>query len=261
MKTPFPFRLGTTSYILHDDILPNIRFLKDKVDNIELLLFESDQTSNYPSSSTIKELNAVAADSDLTYTVHLPLQIPLATRDEPQRRKNTELMLRAIEATAKLNPHAWELHLEPDAILPNPMIPDIPAWQNAALKSLNEIKASGIDPQRIGIETLEYDFQIALPVIEQAGFGFCLDIGHIWFRRFNEGWHLKNILPRARSFHLHGFNDERDHKGLNFIPQAQLRRFTDAVSSLPDAAGRVVTIEVFSEHSFKQSMEALNAIL
>ena len=41
-----PFRLGTTSYIIPADILPNVRYLADKVDDIELVLFEADDYSN-----------------------------------------------------------------------------------------------------------------------------------------------------------------------------------------------------------------------
>jgi sugar phosphate isomerase/epimerase len=256
MKPHFPFRLGTTSYILHDDVLPNVHFLKNKVDSIELLLFESDEDSNYPSTSVIRELNTVAADCNLTYTVHLPIGVPLGPRSETERKKNVSIMLRAIEATVQLNPFAWDLHLEQAGQLPA----NLTAWQDACFQSLEEMKAAGADPQRIGIEVLEYDFSFAEPVIEQAGFGTCLDIGHVWHCGYNENYFLETVLPKARSFHLHGFNEERDHKGLNYIPAAQLQRFVDAVTAQPDAADRVVTIEVFSEQSFNQSMEALNEL-
>lgn len=36
LKGIFPFRLGTTSFIIPDDILPNVEFLSDKVDDIEI---------------------------------------------------------------------------------------------------------------------------------------------------------------------------------------------------------------------------------
>ena len=51
----YPFRLGTTSYIIPDDILPNARFLADKVDDIELVLFEVDDgPNNLPTPQTLK---------------------------------------------------------------------------------------------------------------------------------------------------------------------------------------------------------------
>ena len=77
----YPFRLGTTSYIIPDDILPNAHFLADKVQDIELVLFEVDDgpqsTGNLPSPETVAQLAALAAAHGLTFTVHLPLDLRL----------------------------------------------------------------------------------------------------------------------------------------------------------------------------------------
>jgi len=256
MKNKFPFRLGTTSYILRDDILPNVHFLKDQVDHIELLVFETDDDSNYPSPAMVEELNTIATDHDLTYTVHLPLDIKLGTPDEALRRKNVELTLRAIDATRPLNPLAWDLHLERNDVL----IPEDAAWQAACARSLNELKAGGADPTRIGVETLEFDFANTVPVLDETGFAVTLDIGHIWYCGFDEAHYLENILPRAVSFHLHGFNEERDHKSLRNIPPEQLKRFLDAVAARPNAAQLPISIEVFSETQFHPSMEVMNEL-
>ncbi|NTW10257.1 MAG: sugar phosphate isomerase/epimerase, partial [Chlorobiaceae bacterium] len=59
-KQRFPFRFGTTSYIIPADIIPNVKFLKEKVDDIELVLFESDEYSNLPSEENIAELVSLA---------------------------------------------------------------------------------------------------------------------------------------------------------------------------------------------------------
>ncbi len=260
MKKKLPFRLGTTSYILHDDILPNVHFLKDQVDSIELLLFESDETSNYPSKDVLKELNSIAADHNLTYTVHLPIRVPLGIRDEIRRKKNVAIMLRAMEATSALNPHTWELHLEPDEENRVRPVYDLEAWRACNFQSLEEIKAAGADPNRIAIEVLDYDFSLAEPVVDQAGFAICLDIGHVWHRKHNESYFLETILPKARTFHLHGFNQERDHKGIHHLPVEQVRRFIHAVAEQPDAHNRIVTLEVFSEQNFNSSMEVLNEL-
>jgi len=261
MKHRFPFRLGTTSYILHDDVLPNIHFLKHRVDSIELLLFESDTESNYPAPAMVRELNAIAADCDLTFTVHLPAGQPLGARDAAEREAAVGAIGRAIAATRALEPVAWELHLEPDARGERLPSRDLPAWQAVCTDALHALTAgAGIDPARIGIENLEYDFAAALPVIEATGCGICMDIGHVWFNGFDEDMFLRDILPRARSFHLHGFNSERDHKGLQHMPREQVARFIRAVAGQPDAATRVVTLEIFSETDLDASLEVLNAI-
>jgi len=37
-----PFRVGATSYVLPDHILPNVEYLAPMVDDVELVLFETD---------------------------------------------------------------------------------------------------------------------------------------------------------------------------------------------------------------------------
>jgi sugar phosphate isomerase/epimerase len=75
---PYPFRLGTTSYIIPDEILPNARYLADKVRDIELILFEVDDgPNNLPSPALIDELLEIAQKHDMTYTIHLPLDLKL----------------------------------------------------------------------------------------------------------------------------------------------------------------------------------------
>ena len=75
---PFPFRLGTSSYIIPADILPNAHYLAGKVKDIELILFEVDDgPNNLPSPEVIEELEQIAREQDLTYTVHLPLDLKL----------------------------------------------------------------------------------------------------------------------------------------------------------------------------------------
>ena len=79
VKPIFPFRIGTTSYIIPDEIIPNVRYLAGLVDDIELVLFEVDDgPNNLPDAAAIKELQSLAARHQLTYTVHLPLDLQLA---------------------------------------------------------------------------------------------------------------------------------------------------------------------------------------
>jgi len=49
---PYPFRLGTTSYVIPADILANVRHLAGKVQDVELVLFEVDDgPNNLPSNN------------------------------------------------------------------------------------------------------------------------------------------------------------------------------------------------------------------
>jgi hypothetical protein len=74
LPADLPFRIGTTSYIIPADILPNARFLAGKVQDIQLVLFEmEDSLNNLPDATQVDELNDLAEEYKLSYTVHLPL--------------------------------------------------------------------------------------------------------------------------------------------------------------------------------------------
>ncbi|MEN7972872.1 MAG: cobamide remodeling phosphodiesterase CbiR, partial [Verrucomicrobiota bacterium] len=186
----------------------------------------------------------------------LPIGLKLGTPDEATRKRNIETTLRAIDATRPLNPLAWDLHLEKNDGSEETGI----EWQDACLLSLNELKAGGAEPARIGVETLEFDYTSTLPLLDATGFAATLDIGHVWYCGFDETYYLENILPRAIGFHMHGFNEVRDHKSLHFIPTERIKHFLDAVSARPNAAQLPVVLEVFSENSFHPSMEVLNEL-
>jgi hypothetical protein len=99
LKNRFPFRLGTTSYIIPADLITNVRFLAPYVDDIELVLFEADDESNLPDKKTISELGSIARSENLTYTVHLPLGLSLGVVDEDERCRSVKKALHIVELT------------------------------------------------------------------------------------------------------------------------------------------------------------------
>src|SRR5574339_1043587 len=108
----YPFRLGTTSYIIPDDILPNAYYLAGKVRDIELILFEVDDgPNNLPSAEVIEQLWRLAQQHDLTYTVHLPLDLKLG-EDGSEQDQSLVKARRVIECTRTLDPWAYVLHLD-----------------------------------------------------------------------------------------------------------------------------------------------------
>ena len=61
-----------------------------------------------------KELNALARDNDLTYTVHLP--VDLDWRDA----RTFDKIYRALDATRALDPFAYVLHLDGHPLVGEP---------------------------------------------------------------------------------------------------------------------------------------------
>ena len=106
------FSVGNNLIHYPDDILPNARFLAGQVRDIELVLFELDEgPSNLPGPQLIRELQNLARAADLSYTVHLPLDLRLGANGDEQHVSLLKAR-RVIETTAALDPWAYVLHLD-----------------------------------------------------------------------------------------------------------------------------------------------------
>ena len=148
------FRLGTTSYIWPDDILPNVVRLAPLVDDVELVLFESDEYgSNLPSEAVITDLRQLAQAHDLTYTVHLPLDLRLAD-DDSTRHPSLEKARRVIARTRALDPFAYVVHLDGKAIQNDADDVMLARWQLQATRSLEQVADWAGGVSRLCVENL-----------------------------------------------------------------------------------------------------------
>ena len=254
----FPFRLGTTSYIIPDDILPNVRYLAGKVRDVELVLFEVDDgRSNLPAPQVIAELAHLAAAYDLTYTVHLPLDIKLAA-DGSQRDASLEKARRVIELTRPLDPFAYVLHLDGKAVRRDAGGNALRQWRDRSVRAL-ELLADWVGgAEKLAVENLEgYPPDFNQPVLDRVPVSRCVDIGHLWLDGVPALPYLERALPDTRVVHLHAVAS-RDHASLSHAPPEALDAVLD---TLIDKFSGVLTVEVFSEADWDASRAALRAAL
>ncbi|MBN2312185.1 MAG: sugar phosphate isomerase/epimerase [Candidatus Hydrogenedentes bacterium] len=252
-----PLRLGTTSYIVPDDILPNLRHLSGRVDDVELVLFESDESSNLPSPGDVAEMGRLAREAGLSYTVHLPLDTRTGCADEAERAESVAKCLRVVQLTTPLAPFAWIMHLHGDRRGEPPT--DEPArWLRQHRRSLQELLRAGIEPSAICIETLDYDFERVAGLVNDFDLAVCLDLGHLLVNGRDVAAHLDRWFSRARVFHVHGVRpDGTDHAHIGYLPDGLLEDLAQRIAALPVADARVVTLEVFGEDDFERSMEVV----
>src|SRR4030042_17899 len=85
IKTLFPFRLGCTSYVYPDDILPNVEKMAPLIDDVEIILFESEDSANLPDAQTVAGLQAIAEETSITYTIHFPIDRMAGSNDRKER--------------------------------------------------------------------------------------------------------------------------------------------------------------------------------
>jgi sugar phosphate isomerase/epimerase len=254
----YPFRLGTSSHIIPADILPNVHYLVGKVRDIELILFEVDDgPNNLPSPDVIEELAQIAGEQDLTYTVHLPLDLKLGD-DGSEPNISLVKAKRVIECTRGLDPWAYVLHLDGRSVKESNDAALTTRWQNHSVRALEIVSAWAGGAEKLAVENLEtYPLDFIQPVLDRVPVSRCVDVGHLWLDGHDPIPYLQAALPRTRVIHIHGIA-ERDHRSLAFIPQEKVRAVWNELLRLKYAG--VLTLEIFSEEDFLSSMEVIEKI-
>lgn len=254
----YPFRLGTTSYIIPDDILPNARYLAGKVQDIELILFEVDDgPNNLPSTEVIDELSLIAQQHDLTYTVHLPLDLKLGD-DNSKQDQSLVKAKRVIDCTRGLDPWAYVLHLDGRSIRTSTNAELIKRWQDQSVRALEIVSEWTGSANKLAVENLEtYPLDFIQPVLDRIPVSRCVDIGHLWLDGHDPIPYLQAAMLRTRVIHMHGIA-ERDHRSLAFMPQEKVREvWKELIRANYEG---VLTLEIFSEEDFISSLDVIEKI-
>jgi sugar phosphate isomerase/epimerase len=250
------FRVGTTSYIIPDDILPNVAYLASLVDDVELVLFETDEYgSNLPDAGQVARLRELAAQHGTTYTIHLPLDLRLA-EDGSAGHVSLLKARRVIHATAALDPFAYTLHLDARELGESPSAAELARWQENSARALETVASWLPSPGLLAVENLEkWDPEWFAPVLGRVPVSRTMDVGHLWLAGLDPIPFVAGWCDRARIVHLHGVGS-RDHESLSHAPRASLDAVVGLLAGCFDG---VVTLEVFNQPDFLSSLATLRA--
>jgi sugar phosphate isomerase/epimerase len=250
------YRIGTTSFVHPAGWLDNAQRLAGRVQDVELLLFEPPGSGVGPSPDEISGLARLARDTGLTYTLHTPLEVALGTADEVRRAAGVDAVLRAIEVAVPLEPRAIVVHLYLGDREHGPRPVDLDGWRARAERSLREILAGGIPPAMVCLETLDYDFALAEPVVDALGLSVALDVGHYARDGVPFDAVLARNLHRLRVVQLHGTEPSgRDHRSLRHFPRPDAVRLIAALARA--GFDGILTLEVFREPDLEDSLRVL----
>lgn len=255
----YPFRLGTTSFIIPDNIIPNVKKLGGFFDEIELLVFESMPDDVLPSKDDVQQLLYLSEKLNLTYNIHMPVDVSLTCESAEKRQKGVDMLLKIIELFAPLNPttHTLHLEMEPD-IKDNIENPEkLQIWEKRTRQSLGSLVSHLSDPGMISIETLDYPFEFVESLVEQLSLSVCIDAGH----QIKHGYNLMETFERHKFrtpvIHLHGvdFSQKKikDHTGLDKLPKQYFRQ----VQTILKQFTGVVSLEVFNARDLNCCLAAL----
>jgi sugar phosphate isomerase/epimerase len=255
-----PFKLGTTSFIFPDHIIPNVKQLGLFFDEIELLVFESQPRNVLLSDNDVKELLSLSRTFDLTYNIHLPIDISLTHESSDLRQKAKDTILKVIDLFAPLAPTTHTLHLE--------MPPDVKNdignqnkqknWKDKIRQSLGVLLSDLSSPGIISIETLDYPFSFIEALVEEFDLSVCIDAGHQIKYGHNLLETYKKHKSRTTIMHLHGVDfsgrNIKDHTSLDKLPENYLRQIRTILENFTG----VVSLEVFNLENLNRSLTLLS---
>jgi sugar phosphate isomerase/epimerase len=249
-KGMFPFKICTTSFIYPDHYIPNVKMLGPFMDEIELLLFESQGVDAVPSKAVIADLDQLGREFNLSYNVHLPTDISLTDPNSAKQKKAVETMVRVIERVQPLGPSALVLHLpyEDAACEQNTMV-----WQHRAYKNLRKILPAVEDRRLIAIESLDYPMAQLEDIIDDLDLSICLDLGHLMVYDHDVLKLYNQYASNTSVLHLHGVEKGRDHMTLACLSDKLMKPVLQVLNKFSG----IVSLEVFSFENLDTSLKFL----
>jgi sugar phosphate isomerase/epimerase len=245
--------LATTSFIYPAGYAENVRRLAPWVDEIELLLLERD---NLPEKKEVLELQMIANDLNLTYNVHLPMDISLGETDIAQRNQSLTALSRTIDRVAPLTPTTHTIHLTYNEMEQNTA--SVAAWQERCIGSLHDLlQKTTIDPKHLSVETLDFNPQWLAKIVNTLDLSICIDVGHL----MRYGYDLKAAIAlyhmRTAIYHLHGVEGGKDHLSLACL-DTDIRSI---IAHTLESFRGTVSLEVFCHQHFTDSLDSLSALI
>jgi sugar phosphate isomerase/epimerase len=246
LKQRYPFRLGTTSFIYPADYVTNVQRLAALVDEIELLIFES---QHLPTGEEIARLADLAYERSISYNVHLPMDVDLTGESADVRRRSIDAVGRAIDRVAPLRPTTQTLHLAFNRS--DRSAPVVCDWQDLAIGSITDLlNICDMPAHNISIETLDYDPRWLHPIVQKLDLAVCIDVGHVIRYEFDLEQVLDLFADRTTILHLHGVAAGKDHLALTHLNSYQ----RDTIAAFLKKFNGSASIEVFDHQRLAASM-------
>ena len=255
----FPFPVGCPSYILpvrENNLLANVRFLKDRFDLVQLLYFGRDYLDEVMSPRIISELLAVREDSGLSYTAHLPSDLGLLNPPGPHADA-LDVIERVMDATAPLAVEGYVLHLDLFDACVKPPAPG--AGQRGSFGAALAALAArlGERASSVYIENIGYDLAPFGDLLMASPFPVCMDAGHLAHYGHDFAAFMGTFAARVRQVHLHGVAGGRDHRPVPGLEPGYVKRVMDFARG----NGVPLIVEVYGEEDLAASMAYLEKLI
>jgi sugar phosphate isomerase/epimerase len=253
----FPFKIGTTSFILpvkEDSIVSNVRFLKNSFDMVQLLFFGREYLDEVMSRQIIQDLGALREGGGLAYTIHMPSDLELLDPSEAALRRSLDVIDRIMTETASLNVEGYVLHV--DRLERGVPRVELDSEHSELFQRALEAMTVrlGEAAENICIENTTYDMTYFSGILMRNRFNVCMDAGHISLHNHDFCRFIEVYGPRVRQVHLHGVAGGRDHQALTGLDAVAERCISQLLSGFTGS----VIIEVYNLHDLITSAEFIS---
>lgn len=259
-KKRFPFAIGSPSYILpveDDNLLANVRFLKDRVDMVQLLYFGKDHLDEVMSPRIISELEKIRKESGLSYTVHLPVDLDLLNSSRELVQRSVYVIERIVSETERLSVDGFVLHVDSlDGGKPGvDLSEDSYLLFREALTLIN--KRLGEHSKGLFIENTNYDLLYFKDIINDSPFGVCMDVGHLFCQGRGISDYFSAFRSRIGQIHIHGVRDGKDHKSLAALDRTIFKNIMQSIMGISVP----FIVEVYNFDDLASSLKVLDEII
>jgi len=248
--------------VFEDSLLKNAGLLAEMVDDIEIILFHIPTLHNIPTPEEIHALKKTGEQEDVTFTVHLPTSLEIASPDKEQRRESVQLAREIFMRMAELEPRHYILHVpfSPPTLVPTPGLyfkfendSKWDEWTGRTLESLEILHGVLGNADKLLVENINYSPRFLEPFLESGLCELCLDLGHLVLGREKVMDHLNRYLDVTRVIHLHGIDGHNGHLSLTWLPKDQVHEWLRYLHR--NSFQGVITLEIFSHRDLEESME------
>jgi sugar phosphate isomerase/epimerase len=263
-----PFKIGAPSLVFGRNLLDNVHMLADRVDHMEILLFHTPTLHNFPSINEIEAVKKVGDNAGLSFSVHLPTSLEIASRHREIRRRSVQMVVELIHLMDELNPTFHILHIP---VTP-PTLTTVPGlyftakdqekfdgWDQRATDSMLEIQNRIKPNHKILVENINYSPLFLETLWESGMCDFCLDMGHLMLGRESVMETTRQFMSVIKEIHLHGVIEDEEHLSLAVLPVSRVSRW---INLLVDTDFRgVINLEVFNPEDLEASVGMLLGII
>jgi sugar phosphate isomerase/epimerase len=249
-------------------LLENAKRLADLVDNIEIVLFNTPNLNNTPDSDELDLLRKLGRKKKVTFTVHLPASLEIASKDRKLREQSIRMVSGLCNHTAPLEPLHYILHVP----YTTPSLVPVPGlyfktddgrnwaeWTRRGLGALERIFNTTPMAGKLLLENINYSPYFLEPFLKEGQCGLCLDTGHLILGRENVNDALRRYQEEIRELHIHGVKGYEDHLSLSVLPVESVCEWMDYLIRIEFDG--ILNLEVFSSEDLAGSLNTVtNAI-